>query len=269
MGIDTLVNQGGAPAIDIANQTIHNDRYWKGFFPKGHVLNAMSSAIFTGFKKEFHKQDGKYTGVTSDTDDRIHARNSLEEITVGHRSDGTLEAGNYILLRYLDPPWQGFYDVFKIINEDLMIGRVYLGEYPNGVRVFTFPMSRRYGFDQMTVDDHAGSFSPPAASHRRRTGWRLAHGCDFQRQPSRRNRLPAIQQQAGRRASQARYQLMGLMEGLVAPSFLKDHFQLNDFTPFHDEIRKVSRRFPGRQVCDRASARLAPLFANSSLGTVP
>ena len=42
---------------------------------------------------------------------------------------------------------------------------------------------------------------------------------------------------------EARYQLMGLMEGLVVPSFLKDHFQLNDFTPFHDEIRKVSADF--------------------------
>src|SRR5258707_1071668 len=51
MGIDSLVNTGGVPAIDTATQTIHNDRYWKGFFPKGHVLNAMSSAIFTGFRK--------------------------------------------------------------------------------------------------------------------------------------------------------------------------------------------------------------------------
>ena len=75
-------------------------------------------------------KDGKYTGITSDTDDRIHARNSLEEIEIGHDSKGTLEPGRYILLRYLDPPWQGFYDIFKIINDDLLIGRVYLGEYP-------------------------------------------------------------------------------------------------------------------------------------------
>ena len=40
-----------------------------------------------------------------------------------------------------------------------------------------------------------------------------------------------------------RYLLMGLMEGLVMPSFLQDHFQLNDFTPFHDEIRKVTSDF--------------------------
>ncbi len=80
------MNQGGAPAIDIATQTIRNDDNWKGFFPEGHVLNAMSAAIFTGFRKEFHKQGGKYIGVTSDTDGRIHARNSLEEveIDVGH-----------------------------------------------------------------------------------------------------------------------------------------------------------------------------------------
>src|SRR5262249_28531301 len=52
--IFALVNQGSSPVIDVASQTIRNDRYWKGFFPHGHVLNAMSSAIFTGFKKEFH-----------------------------------------------------------------------------------------------------------------------------------------------------------------------------------------------------------------------
>src|SRR5947209_825005 len=162
MGIDALVNRGGAPAIDSGTQTIRNDRYWKGFFPKGHVLNAMSSAIFTGFRKEFHKQGDRFTGITSDTDGRIQARNSLEEVEVGHGDKGTLEPGRYILLRYLDPPWQGFYDIFKIINDDLLIGRVYLGEYPHGARVFTFPMSRLYSFDQMTVDDHDALFSAGA-----------------------------------------------------------------------------------------------------------
>ncbi len=88
--------------------------------------------------RSFTSSGGKYTGITSDTDGRIQARNSLEAITAGHDT-GTLEAGKYILLRYLDPPWQGFYDVFKIINEDLLIGRVYLGAYPNGIRCSLFP----------------------------------------------------------------------------------------------------------------------------------
>ena len=158
MGIDTLINQGGTPKIDVSTRTIRNDQYWKGFFPHDNILNTMSSALFTGFKKEFHKQDGHYTGITSDTDDRIHARNSLEEINLD-KPKGTLEAGKYILLKYLDPPWQGFYDIFKIINNDLLIGRVYLGEYPNGIRQFTFPMTRVHSFDQMTVDDHSALYA--------------------------------------------------------------------------------------------------------------
>ena len=73
MSLDQFVNQGGNATIDIASRTIRNDRYWKGFFPHGHVLNAMSAAIFAGFKKEFHKGGNKYTGITSDTDGRIRA----------------------------------------------------------------------------------------------------------------------------------------------------------------------------------------------------
>ena len=120
-----------------------------------------------------------------------------------------------------------------------MIGRVYLGEYPNGTRLVTFPMSRRYAFSDMTVDDHAALYAagtaPTAADLN--GAWRMdaisnansAGGVaylQFQNQPD------------GR--FEANYQLMGLMEGLVTPKFLQDHFQLTDFTTFHDEIRKVT-----------------------------
>ncbi|PWU00387.1 MAG: hypothetical protein C5B51_25240 [Terriglobia bacterium] len=263
--IDALVNKGGDPVIDTGKQIIRNDRYWKGFFPQGNVLNAMSSAIFTGFKKEFSFHDGQYTGITSDTDGRIRARNSLEEIEVSHRDGGTLEPGRYILLRYLDPPWQGFYDIFKIINDDLLIGRVYLGAYPNGARVFTFPMSRRYGFAQMTLNDHAalyaGGAQPTAADIE--GVWRMdmisnanhAAGVAY---------LQVNSQPDGR--MEARYQLMGVMEGLVVPSFVQDHFQLNDFTPLHDEIRKVSDDFlVGKYILTLPPA-VAALLGNTTLG---
>ena len=263
MDIGVLVNQGGAPVIDIASQTIRNDRYWKGFFPQGHVLNAMSSAIFTGFKKEFHQQGSQYTGLTSDTDGRIQARNSLEVVDAGH--GGTLEAGRYILLRYLDPPWQGFYDVFKVINQDLLIGRVYLGEYPNGARVFTFPMTRRYSFAAMTADDHAQLFASAAVPTPAGVDgvWRM-------------DVISNANQAAGIAYLQfsnkpdgtftARYQLMGLMEGLVAPTFFNDHFQLNDFTPFHDEIRQVTADFMVGKYVTTAPPALAMMLGNSSLG---
>lgn len=263
--IDALVNQGGAPEIDVAKGTIRNDAYWKGFFPQGHVLNAMSSAIFTGFHKEFHADGSKYSGITSDTDWRLKARNSLEAIEVAHDARGTLEPGRYILLRYLDAPWQGFYDALKVIHDDLLIGRVYLGNYPNGTRLFTFAMTRRYGLAQMTVDDHAALYAkgvnPTAADLE--GAWRMdaisnanhAAGIAY---------LQFRTKPDGQFA--ASYQLMGLMEGLVAPKFLQDHFQLTDFTPFHDEIRKAGPDLLAGKYVAPLPVGLAGVFGNSSLG---
>lgn len=239
--IGGILNQANAPQIDVAARSVRNDVYWKGFFPEGHILNAMSSAVFTGFKKTFHKNGGKYSGITSDTDGRITARNSLEEITI-NRQSGTLEPGKYILLRYLDAPWTGFYDIFKFINNDLMIGRVYLGDFPNGVRLFTFAMSRKYSFAEMAVTDHDALFAAGAAPTKQELNgvWRM----DV---ISNNNHLGSVAylqfdlKPDGRLES--RYQLMGLLEGMVIPSFTQDHFQLNDFTPFHDEIRKVDDQF--------------------------
>ena len=168
-GIETLVNKGGAAARSIRRtQTIRNDAYWKGFFPKGHVLNAMSSAIFTGFRKQFSRRGRQDTPASPATPTTASTR-----ATAWKRSKSSTAAkarwsrADTFCCSYLDPPWQGFYDIFKIINDDLMIGRVYLGEFPNGARVFTFPMSRVYSFDQMTADDHqalyaAGTVPTPA-----------------------------------------------------------------------------------------------------------
>lgn len=263
-GIELMMNRGNAPEIDSAKRTIRNDRYWKGFFPKGHILNAMSSAIFTGFKKEFKKKGNRYTGITSDTDGRINARNSLEEITLTERK-GTLDPGKYILLKYLDFPWTGFYDIFKVINENLLIGRVYLGQYPDGIRLFTFPMTRRYGFEQMTVDDHRALYKASAAP----TGkdldgvWRMdvisnanhaasAAYLKFDLKPD--GRL------------ESRYHILGLIEGLVMPGFLQDHFRLDDFTSFHDEIRKVDDDLlVGKYVTDLPPG-ISSLLGSSSVG---
>ncbi|MCP5109864.1 MAG: hypothetical protein GY953_03420, partial [bacterium] len=235
-GIEVMVNSGER-SVDPARKVIHNDAYWKGFFPAGHVLNTMSAALFTGFKKRFFKEDGKLAGVTSDTDNNINARNSLKEIHLTKRK-GDLDPGHYILLEYVDPPWEGYYDIFKVINENLLIGRVYLGNYPRGIRLFTFAMTREYGFNSMTVDDHrrlwAGSAVP--AKQELDGVWRM----DSISNANQAGSIAYLQfnhKPDGRLES--RYQLLGLVEGLVTPSFTSNHFQLHDFTPFHDEIRKV------------------------------
>ena len=239
LAIETMLNSGLDPIIDPVTKVIRNDTAWKGFFPAGHVLNRMSALIYTGFQKRFQKEGSKFTGLTSDTDGRINARNSLEQLDLTEQK-GDLEPGRYILLRYLDPPWQGFYDIFKVINKDLLIGRVYLGQFPNGQRLFTFPMTRVYGFNNMKVDDHRRLWERTAVPTKEELNgvWRM----DV---ISNANQAGGIAHLAfdlkpdGRLES--RYQLMGLIEGLVMPSFASNHFQLTDFTGFHDEIRKIDR----------------------------
>ena len=112
--IDQLINAGGPPEIDIAARRIRNDEYWKGFFPRGHILNAMSSAIFTGFKK-IVPQERRWSIAGSPAAPTAGFARAIRWKRLSlTKPEGTLEAGSYILLRYLDPPWQGFYDIFKI-----------------------------------------------------------------------------------------------------------------------------------------------------------
>ncbi len=263
LGIEAMLNSGER-RIDATARRIRNDEYWKGFFPKGHILNQMSAAIFTGFQKRFFKQGTKYAGITSDTDNRINARNSLDEFTLKKR-EGDLGPGKYILLRYLDPPWQGFYDVFKVINNDLLIGRVYLGQFPNGIRVFTFPMCRVYGFEHVTVEDHRRLYESGGVPTKEELNgvWRM----DTISNANRAGSIAYLKfdlKPDGRLES--RFQLLGLMEGLVMPNFLANRFQLHDFTPFHDEIRKVDTNLLVGKYITEVPQELTALFPEGSLG---
>ena len=216
----SIAGQQGRRAGDRRRDADHPQRsVLEGLLPEGPRAERHVVGDFHGLPQGVPQQDGKYTGITSDTDGRIHARNSLEEIEVKHGSKGTLEPGKYILLRYLDPPWQGFYDIFKIINDDLLIGRVYLGEYPERRARVHVPDDARV---RLRPDDGGRSRGAVRGRHRRRRrrSWKACGA--WTRSPTRTTRAgsrtcnSATSRTAG---FEARYQLMGLMEGLVVPSF--------------------------------------------------
>jgi GMC oxidoreductase len=261
--MEGMVNTGQW-SVDLAQRLVRNDTDWKGFFPKGHILNTLSTALFAGFKKKFTRTATGITGVTSDSDGRINVNNTLQGITLA-KPTGTLDAGSYVLLRYTDPPWNVFYDIFKVINHDLLIGRVYLGSYPNGKRMFTFPMTRVYGLDRMTTADHdmlyqrspaptaeqlAGVWEMRAVANATDTG--VVAYLEFDLKPG------------GR--IEAHYNFMGLLEGLVHPVLGQDHFELDDFTPFHDEIRMVGPDFMVGKYVTATPPGLADLFGPDGLG---
>ena len=260
---EVMVNSGQW-SVDLSRGLVHNDTYWKGFFPQGHILNKLSGALFAGFKKKFTRTGTAIIGVTSDSDGRINVPNTLEDLDLD-KPTGTLNAGKYILLRYTQPPWNIFYDIFKVINQDLLIGRVYFGSYPNGVRMFTFPMTRVYGLSNMTVADHDLLYQrSPAPTAQQLNGlWEMqviANASDtgvvaylkFDLKPD--GRL------------EARYRFLGLIEGLVEPVLGHDHFQLNDFTSFHDEIRYVDKEFLVGRYTTASPPGLSDLFGPNSLG---
>ncbi len=259
----TMVNSGTA-SYDAATRTIRNDHVWKGFFPRGHILNQFSTAFHTSFRKRFSLENGKIIGLTSGTDNFPRAKNTIEEINIEKR-EGTLEPGKYILLRYTEPQWRGFYDVFKKVSDDLMIGRVYLGDYPNGHRLFTFPMTRSYGLDNITVADHRALYAQSTAPTKAQL-----HGVWEMRAVSNAAQTGTIAylkfDHKPDGTLQANYQFLGLLEGLAEPVFGQDHFRLNDFTRFHDEIRLLDADTMVGKYLTATPPVLANLFGDQSLG---
>ena len=263
LGIDALINSG-RHSSDVDRGIIRNDTAWKGFFARGHILNRVSTTFYAGFKKQFSRTASGTVGVTSDSDDRIQARNTLEQIDLATRT-GTLDPGRYILLRYPDPPWNVFYDILKIINDDLIVGRVYLGEFPNGARQFSFAMSRAYGLENMTVLDHRSLYQTGQAP----TPEQLAGLWEMRAVANAANTgvigyLKFDLMADGR--LEARYRFLGLLEGHAEPVFAGDHFQLNDFTRFHDEIRVVGSRFMVGKYTTASPPAVPALFGPHSLG---
>jgi cholesterol oxidase len=250
--------------IEAETGRIRNGTTWKGFFPRGHILNAFSTAFYTGLQQTVTRVDGRITGITSDTAGRITAANTLEEVTIAERTS-TLVPGKYILLRYTDPPWSLYYAVLKIVSDELLISRVYLGTYPRGMRLCTLPMTRVYALDDMTVDDARTFYqSSPAATKEQLVGtWEM--------------RPVASAGNTGTLAFlafdlkpdwrlEARHQGLGLLEGVAEPALGREHFQRQDASPVADDMRFLSADvLLGKYTTDVPPA-LMPLFGPTALG---
>jgi hypothetical protein len=126
-------------------------------------------------------------------------------------------------------------------------------------------MARRYSFVNMTVADHAALYAAGSAPTANQLNgvWRMDA-------ISNANEVAGIAYLQFQNLPDGRfvanYQLMGVMEGLVTSSFLNDHFQLNDFTTFHDEIRAVTNDFLVGKYMTQVPPDIVPLVSNSSFG---
>ncbi len=262
-GIELMVNLDHK-TIEADTGRIRNETAWRAFFPRGHLLNAFSTAFYTGLKQTVRQVDDITTGITSDMADRIAAACTLEEIIIEERTS-SLEPGRYILLRYTDPPWSLYYSVLKVVSDQLLISRVYLGTYPHGIRLCTLPMTREYTLHDMTRDEARTLYQgAPAGTKAQLAGaWEVRPVAtagnvgtlgfvSFNLTPDRR--------------LEARYQGLDLFASVTEPTLGGAHFQLHDFSPFVQDIHFVSDEvLLGKYTIDAPPA-LMQLFGPPALG---
>ena len=249
--VDLLINSGRRQ-YDLRNKIIFNDTGWKGYFPVGQVLNVIASNIHSSFRKRFFTENGAMKGVTSDADFFIRANNTVEEVTLS-AAKGNLHAGKYLLLKYTDLQWRAFYDLLKVIDEDLVIGKVFMGlPFPNGAELFTFSMVREYSFDEMTVEDHQELYERAAVPSDPATlegTWNMTVVANS----NHREDVAQLSFDAKPDGTvEAHYVLMQTIQGESKTELGPDQLRLNDFTPLHDEIRAIDANYMlGKWITDQ------------------
>jgi len=240
--IDKILNSGQR-RYDVPNRVVFNDTAWKGYFPVESGLNVIARRVHSSFRKRFFRQGDQTRGVTTDSDFFIEAHNTIEEVTLSQAKWG-LRAGKYLLLKYEELKWRAFHDLIKAINENLLIGKVFMGlPYPHGTEVFTFTMVREYSFDEMTVEDHRALFDGVGVAPGLEP---LAGTWAMNVVANSSQRADAAQlhfdvKPGGR--IEARYLLMRTLEGQSRTEMKQDQLVMHDFTPLHDEIRALDANY--------------------------
>ena len=170
--IEHLLNTG-AVRIDVENQRIFRDIYWKGSFAADSLLGWEERArtellhpevfdhgkTFAGgsFWKRFDKvENGVATGhVVNYEIAALPGDPEVRAVPYPDNRRGYLGKDQTILLlRYLNDPYRQVYDTIKIIDENNALGVMHIGEFPDGREFATFVLARHnYPFELATDED--------------------------------------------------------------------------------------------------------------------
>jgi choline dehydrogenase-like flavoprotein len=152
-GPEKLVNSPAEKADDTnwsydpVSMTIANNTHWKGMFPRDSDITNTLVMYSGGFWKKFSKEGNEIKGITHPYEIDVRAKNKAQE-------KGILGFGKVILLEYIDPPYNVFYDVLKIVDKDTILGKAFFITPTPGREMLTFSMSRKYPFEFMDEEDH-------------------------------------------------------------------------------------------------------------------
>ena len=138
---------------------IHNDIYWKGFYGRNADIMTTGLRSFGGFYKRFRKMNSEsFNGVTKPFNVPVFAKSlAKQKELAGH--------GKLIHLEYKDAPYNQAYDILKMIDENNILGKAFLGQFGTGQLLFDFSMSKNYHINFMGEDDLSTLFYSDQYSH--------------------------------------------------------------------------------------------------------
>ena len=73
--------------------------------------------------------------------------------------------GKVVHLEYEEFPYSTAYDLLKMVDENTMLGKAFMGPFGRGRELFNFSMSRVYDIEFMTEEDLLTLFNTKELSH--------------------------------------------------------------------------------------------------------
>jgi hypothetical protein len=232
-------------SFDKNSLMIYNNKYWKGFFPSDQGFAPVR--YFGGFWKQFHKEDGIVKGVTHPFEEPVYA-NNLPQI---QKYPGY---GEVIYLKYTDLLYSSFYDFLKIIDQDTILGKAFVGVPPFGNQILSFSMSRRYNVDFMTEEDHETIYQHYSQAPENEN---VVLGKWLGKLVSDSALTPVTQvfdytkDNLGK--LQMAYVFGALLRGISKVDLTKEQMNMYDFTNWHDEVKIVNEEFMVGKWCSQWS----------------
>ncbi len=255
---DVLINSpnmeivdGDNWSFDASTLTIWNNRYWKGFFAIDHDLTNTALVYAGGFWKRFWKEGSSVKGETHPYESSIFSAN--EAIQTEYPGFGKV-----ILLKYRDPPYNTFYDLLKIIDNDTLLGKAFaVRGPPRGEHILTFSMSRKYSAEFMTQDDFKIIFSKKATKPGIDEVLGIWEG-KLVSDSTLSEVLFRFRYYKEQGELKCKYIFGGIMPGTSDVKFTEEMMLMFDLTGqlFHDEIRMVRKDFMVGRYCTMDS----PIF---------
>lgn len=226
---------------------IYNNLYWKGFYGRNTDVMTTGLRAFGGFYKRFKKLNSEsFSGVTKPFNVPVFAKSlAKQKELAGH--------GKVIHLEYENAPYNQAYDILKMVDENNILGKAFLGQFGRGQLLFDFSMSKTYHINFMGEDDLATLFYDDQFSHTPTKdemigSWEGVLVSDSFVTP--RSQIFDFDYD-GSGEYQMYYNFSNLIRGYSEVSANDDLFRFDDFTPFHDELRMIRPDFVvGKWVSD-------------------